>query len=144
MQMVRDTKQIGETSEARVLYELKSLGYTVSTPFGDNAKYDLIFDVDSELYRTQIKTGRLKDNGVVSFKTRTAGHNNTEGTYHKAYNADDIDLFIIFCPQNDSLYAVDICDAPESQMSIRVEEPKNGQTKGINMAEDYLLTKRFK
>jgi len=142
--MVRDTKQIGETSEARILYELKSLGYTVSTPFGDNAKYDLIFDAGSELHRVQIKTGKLQDNGVVSFKTRTAGHNNTEGTYHKEYDSDDVDLFIVFCPQNDGIYAIDIEEAPDSQMSIRTEPAGNGQTKGVNMASDYKLSERFK
>lgn len=141
--MPRDTKQIGEASEARILSELKSLGYTVLTPFGDNAKYDLVYD-DNGFNRVQVKTGKLQDSGVINFKTRTAGHNNTEGTYHKGYTSDDIDMFAVYCPQINSCYLVDIDDAPDSQMSLRLTPPGNGQTKGINMAEDYLLTERLK
>lgn len=142
--MVRDTKSIGETSEARILYELKHLGYIVSTPFGDNAKYDLIFDTGDSLVKAQVKTGKLQDNGVVTFKTRTAGHNNTEGTYHKGYDSDDIDVFLVYCPQNNGVYAINIDEAPDSQMAIRTEPAGNGQTKNINMAEDYQLSERFK
>jgi hypothetical protein len=138
-----DTKEIGELSEAKVLVELKSLGFTVSTPFGDNAKYDLIFDDGSSLHKVQVKTGRLKDRGVVSFNTATRGHN-TDNTYQKEYTEEDIDVFVVYCPQNENLYAVDVEDAPNSSMSLRVEEPGNGQTKGINMAEDFRLTERFK
>lgn len=141
--MVRDTKQIGEASEAKILSELKSLGLTVLTPFGDNAKYDLVYEADG-FNRVQVKTGRLQDNGTIIFKTQTAGHNNTEGTYHKGYTSDDIDRFAVYCPQNDSCYLVDIEDAPDTEMSLRLAPPGNGQTKGINMAEDYRLTERLK
>lgn len=134
-----NTKDIGETSEARLLYELKSLGYTVLTPFGDNAKYDLVYDNGQELVKSQVKTGKLQERGVVTFKTRTAGHNTSEGVYHKGYDSEDIDTFLVFCPQTDSVYSVPIGEAPDSEMSLRVEKPKNGQTKGINMAEDYRL-----
>lgn len=142
--MVRDTKQIGETSEAIILAELKALGYTVLTPFGDNAKYDLVYDDDGEFIRVQVKTGQLKDNGVVRFRLRTAGHNNTEGTYRKSYTSNDIEKFAVYCPQNDECYLVDFEDTPETTMSLRLEPPGNGQTKGVNMAEDFELTERLK
>lgn len=138
-----DTKDIGEASEARILSELKSLGFTVLTPFGDNAKYDLVCD-NGEFNRVQVKTGKLQDNGVVTFKTQTAGHNNTEGTYHKGYEDGEIDYFAVYCPQTSDAFMVEVEEAPSAEMSIRLEKPKNGQTKGINMADDYRLTERFK
>jgi len=142
--MTRDTKQVGEASEARILSELKSLGYTVLTPFGDNAKYDLVYDKDGEFIRVQVKTGKIHDSGVVKFRLRTAGHNNTDGTYRKSYTEDDIEQFAVYCPQNDSCYLIDFEDTPEATMSLRIEPSDNGQTKGVNMAEDYLLTERLK
>lgn len=134
-----NTKDIGEMSESRILYELKSHGCTVLTPFGDNAKYDLVYDNGEKLVRAQVKTGKMKDNGVIRFKTTTTGHNITDGAYEKGYKDTDIDVFLIFCPQNDCVYGVHIEDAPKSAMTLRVEPPKNGQTKGVNMAEDYKL-----
>jgi hypothetical protein len=142
--MVKDTKQIGETSEAKVVAELKSLGYTVLTPFGDNEKYDLVYDSGNEFIRVQVKTGRLKDNGAIKFRLRTAGHNNTEGTYRKSYSQDEIDKFAVYCPDNNKCYLVDIEDTPETKMSLRVEPPNNGQTKGINMAKEFNFTERLK
>jgi len=138
-----DTKQIGEASESQILAELKSLGLTVLTPFGDNAKYDLVVDGGGSFHRVQVKTGKLQDRGVITFKTQTAGHNNTEGTYHKGYSKDDVDVFAVYCPQIDESYIVDIEDAPSAEMSLRLEPPSNGQTKGINMAKDFELTERF-
>jgi len=137
-----DTKDIGELSEATVLTKLKSLGFTVSTPFGDNARYDLIFDDENHLYKVQVKTGKLKERGVVTFNTASNCHNSEEN-YQKGYAEKDIDLFIVYCPQNEQIYAVDVEDAPKSAMSLRVEEPENGQTKGINMADEFRLIERF-
>lgn len=138
-----DTKEIGETSEARVVFELKEQGFTVLTPFGDNEKYDLVYDTGDGFVRAQVKTGRMKD-GKVVFHTQTAGHNNTSGTYHKGYTKSDIDVFVVYCPQNRTTYIVDVEDAPNTRMALRIEEPGNGQKKGINLAEEFELTERFK
>lgn len=137
-----DTKQRGEVSEAKVLAHLKSIGLTVLTPFGDNAKYDLVCDTDDGFVRVQVKTGKLQDNGAIIFNTATRGHN-MEDAYQKEYDSNDIDVFVVFCPQVDEYYAVDVEDAPSSQMSLRVEPPGNGQTKGVNMAKEFDLTERF-
>lgn len=49
-------KQQGDTAELKFMLLNQELGYTVSKPFGDNAKYDLIVDTCMELQRIQVKS----------------------------------------------------------------------------------------
>ena len=51
-----DTKLKGNISEMKVATALVEAGYTVSFPFGDNARYDLIIDTGTELKTVQVKT----------------------------------------------------------------------------------------
>jgi hypothetical protein len=63
----KDTKTIGDRSEAQVLATLIDAGYHVAIPFGENHRYDFIVeDPNGRLLRIQVKTGRLK-NGAIRF-----------------------------------------------------------------------------
>ncbi|HEY4433318.1 MAG TPA: group I intron-associated PD-(D/E)XK endonuclease, partial [Candidatus Cybelea sp.] len=64
--MKRNTKAVGDLSEAVVLAELIQAGYKVSLPFGEGQRYDLILDNEGVLSRVQVKTGRLR-NGAILF-----------------------------------------------------------------------------
>lgn len=61
-----NSKRKGEISEAVVISELLKRNLTVSVPFGENARYDLVVDDDGDFERVQCKTGSLK-NGGYSF-----------------------------------------------------------------------------
>jgi hypothetical protein len=62
----RDTKSIGDLSEAMVIAVLVRHGYLISIPFGENHRYDLIADDGERLLRIQVKTGRLRRGGAGS------------------------------------------------------------------------------
>jgi len=61
-----NTKQIGDETEVRVITALIAEGYSVSIPFGDNDKYDLVLDTGNQLLRVQCKTGWIEDAGKKS------------------------------------------------------------------------------
>ena len=48
-----NTKSVGDETEVAILHELVEAGWSVSIPFGDNDKYDLVVDDGDELYRVQ-------------------------------------------------------------------------------------------
>ncbi len=50
-----NTKDKGDETEVKILEELVSAGYSVSIPFGDNDKYDLVVDDGSALYRSSAR-----------------------------------------------------------------------------------------
>ena len=50
-----NTKQLGNLTELQCMTYLYELGYSISIPFGNADKYDLILDIDNKLYKIQIK-----------------------------------------------------------------------------------------
>lgn len=136
-----DTKQKGDVSELSCMTELASLGYDVYTPFGENTPIDIICDIDSELNRIQVKTGWIVDGDKVKFNCKSTRSNFTE-TSKEDYQGK-IDAFMVYEPESENIYYIPIEEATKTRMSLRLEETKNGQSSGINMASDYLISKRI-
>jgi hypothetical protein len=105
-------------------------------PFGNNHRYDLVLDLEGKFVRVQCKTGRLR-RGVVLFAARSV-RVNTKRVYFRDYQGD-VDLFVVYCPDNDRVYAVPIDDATSTAGALRVDPPANGQSKNIRWAADYEL-----
>ena len=127
---------VGTRSEGAILSVLVRRGHYVLVPFGFNNRYDFVIDLGGRFIRVQCKTGRLR-NGVIVFPTLSTRSSRT-GTFRRDY-AGDIDVFMVFCPQNEKIYVVPIDDVSRGFCSLRVDPPANGQQKGIRWARDYEL-----
>lgn len=127
---------IGHRSEAAILAELVKRGYRILLPFGVNQRYDLVLATDEGFLKVQCKTGRLRA-GVVRFSAQSV-QSNTAGTRVKDY-AGEVDLFAVYCPDNDRVYMVPVDEVPTTAMFLRVEKPRNQQRKRVRWAEDYAL-----
>ena len=132
----RDTKSIGDRSEAVVLAALVQRGYHVLIPFGENHRYDLVVDDGSKFFRIQVKTGRLRK-GVIWFNCYSS-HTHRKGTTCRRY-LGDIEYFGVYCSHVESVYLVPVGDVP-LRGCLRIDHPKNGQFKKMRWAGDYLLT----
>lgn len=127
-----NTKEIGEKSEAIILAHLIKLGYSVSLPFGDNQRYDMIIDKrNGKLLRAQCKTGKFK-NGIIDFNTCSKNRDTNEPLNYRG----QIEIFLIYCPDLDKVYEVDVNKAPLNSMFLRVDNPKLSNSK-INWAKDF-------
>lgn len=111
-------------------------GYHVLLPFGVNQRYDLVLQSDERFLKAQCKTGRLR-NGVVQFNPRSI-QSNTCRTQVRGYEGE-VDLFIIYCPDNQGVYVIPADEVPSTEMYLRVDLPRNGQRKGVRWARDYEL-----
>jgi hypothetical protein len=132
---VTNSKDRGDETEACVLQELIARGYSVSVPFGDNDKYDLVLDGGGELYRIQCKTAWSNKPETIRFNTHS--QTTREGSYHEETYEEEIDAFIVRYPAEGTLYWVDIDEATEQKMELRfsadIDHPR------INWAESYEL-----
>ena len=137
MELSRHPVDVGERSEAIIFAELVKRGYRVLIPHGTNHRYDLVIDVDGRFLRAQCKTGRL-DRGVISFATQST-RANTRGVFRAPYDATQIDLFLVYCPDTDRVYAVGVGEVRSGYGFLRVDPTANGQVKGIRWAADYEL-----
>jgi PD-(D/E)XK endonuclease len=127
---------VGQRSEAAILAQLVCRGYHVLLPFGVNQRYDLVLEIDGGFLRAQCKTGRLR-NGVIQFSAISV-QSNMNGTRRRDYSGE-IDLFIVYCRENERVYLIPAAEVPATGMYLRVEPTGNGQQKGIRWAKDYEL-----
>jgi hypothetical protein len=130
-----NTKHVGEVSEAVIIAECLKLGYSISKPFGDNQRYDLILDVGGTLKKVQCKTGRIKD-GAVHFPICST--KNYNGNSRTSY-VGEVDFIFVYCPDNDAVYWLDLnTNKSKTSVSYRVKTPEYPQEK-IRYAEDFVL-----
>jgi hypothetical protein len=127
---------VGQRTEAIVLAALVRRGYRVLTPFGTNHRYDLAIDLGDRILRVQCKTGRLR-RGAIVFHARSI-RSNTRRTYCRTYH-NEIDLFLVYCPETDRVYSVPVEEATSTELALRVAPTANGQAKRIRWAPHYEL-----
>jgi PD-(D/E)XK endonuclease len=136
-ELSRHPVDVGERSEAIIFAELVKRGHQVLIPHGTNHRYDIVIDVGDRFLRAQCKTGRLR-RGVIEFATRST-RANTRGVVHTPYNADQIDLFLVYCPDTDRIYAVGVEEVGSTGGFLRVDPAANGQAKRVRWAADHEL-----
>jgi hypothetical protein len=137
--MDMESHRRGDLTEQIVITELKKRNISVSTPVGDNERYDTVLEKpDGGLLRGQIKTGRLKQ-GVVRFNG-VSQHTNSSGHVYEEYG-DDVDCFLVYCDETGETYFID-SEEVGSSMHLRVDSPTQ-ETSQINWADDYQLDQQW-
>jgi hypothetical protein len=58
--------------------------------------------------------------------------------YLRTYE-NEVDLFLVYCPETDGIYAIPIEEATSSVGALRVAPTANGQAKRIRWATEYQL-----
>lgn len=125
-------KQIGIITEEQCKLYFIERGYTVSVPIGDNAPYDFVLEVNSNLYKIQVKHARVDTEGtfivelVKNVSTRTQIRS-------FGYSESEVDYF---CTMFDGrCYLI-----PYGNFKckvLRTRFPKNNQIANISWATDY-------
>lgn len=130
-----NTKQKGNFAELRIASRLAELGYTVSFPYGDAARYDLIYQVSDfgGFYTAQCKHGRLR-NGCVKFSTVSTNKYSPNKSYEYL-----VDKFLVFCPETNQVYSLWARNLPAGVVHLRVEPTKNNQASKVLWAKNYVI-----
>ena len=97
---MENTKKLGNLTELQCMTYLYGLGYSISVPFGNADKYDLILDINDKLYKVQIKHSseykdELGETEYIKFKCTWQSHN-TSGYTRTQYKENEIDFFATF------------------------------------------------
>lgn len=137
--MDKDTKKIGNITELEVLTYITKLGYQVSIPFGDRARYDQVWDINGRLIKVQVKTAHLIGEGEaieISCKSsnRSAGKN-----VNRRYTSEEIDFIASYF--DGKCYLIPIQETCSRSKKLRFQHPKNNQLTSVNWAVDYEVEK---
>ena len=135
----RDTKGIGEISEAAIITRFLQLGYIVLTPYGGNQRYDLVIeDAEGQFWRIQCKTGRIDESGTV-LKFSTSISNVTGKNRQPRNYRGQCDYFAIYNEKLNKVYLISVDQVGITIASLRLLPSKNNQDKYMLWAKDYEL-----
>ena len=134
-----NTKDKGNIGEAIVLAEFIKRQIQVSIPFGDNARYDLIADFNGKLNKIQIKyCSRVSENN--SFVCQCSSSTNHTTNKCLSTYENDVDYIAFYLANYNKSLLVPIEDLKGKQtITFRNTIPKNNQTKGIHLIDNYLF-----
>ncbi len=132
---------IGDMGEAKAIFEFSKYGIPVLLPVSNNLAYDLVIDCLGEFRKVQVKTCSKLKNGKMHFEIC---QNNAFTGEHWRYNKDDVDLFFLYCIENDSYALLDVNDVSNIRnITIRLDDdiPLNNQVSNVRYLSDYSLKK---
>ena len=129
------TKDKGDLGVLKAQIDLFEQGFTILVPLTEHSPFDLVAYKENEFRRVQVKYRSVDRFGKVDAKFSTSW-TDRNGTHVSAIDKDEVDLYCIYCPDTDECYYLRPRDFG-SNVSLRVEMPKNGQTKKVNFAADF-------
>ena len=136
--MLFNQKQIyGITTELIVAQKFIEKGYIVSIPYGNNSRYDMIVDTDTDCYRIQVKHASLNDNGSYTVNTSNTVSTTTKNA-RKYYNKNDVDFIVSVIEDQLVVIPVEMIEHSQSKI-FRTELPKFGTKSNCNLIEDFTV-----
>ena len=127
---MKNTNRKGDIAELAVAKRFLELGYLISIPFGDDAPYDLVAEMNGVLKRVQVKHIKPLKNTLRFRLLADSGRPYKETT----------DLMVGYNPDDGKMYMIEPNKFDANRMvTLKLNKPKNNQTKGVNLAENFLL-----
>lgn len=136
-----NSKDKGNIGESLALSEFVKRNITVSIPFGDNARYDLIADFNGKLNKIQVKycNQKISENNSINCPCSSSLNHTTNKIYTTYEN--EIDYFVFYLVEWDKILLVPIQDiGNKKNMMFRLDKPKNNQG-NCNLVENYTFDK---
>lgn len=140
--MIHYTTQSGLLAQYKAEMRAIELGYMVSKPVTECCRYDMIIDDGKHLLRAQVKYCTYKSSSSSGSYQVSLEKVSSVGSSKKklpCYTSDEIDCLIVYLGEVDKLCYIPISVINgKNSITLRVDEPKNGQKKGIYKVDDYL------
>lgn len=131
-----NTVSLGDCGESYAIMQFIKKGAIVSKPLTNNVRYDLLVEINNKIYRVQVKTTTSIKDGKMEFATKTTNY--VKGHWKSvAYSINEIDLFFLYCLENNWCGLFIPKDTIPQSLTIRLIPPKNGQKVGIRLANEY-------
>lgn len=141
------TQSIGDVVELQCIAKFIELGYEVSIPYGNGAKYDFVVDVNGKFIRIQCKScshpksralNQEYDLSAIQISTQSQTTNTQKTTRH-LYSKEQIDYFATYYDSQVYVIPVEECSTSKT---LRFFPPQNGNL-NYNKAENYEIEKFF-
>lgn len=119
---MENTKSKGNKAEAIVLAEFVKNNIPVLLPFGDNEKYDLVFEFGGTFRSVQVEYGRVRNGCVIADIRHRIGFKRIK--YETYFNK--VDFIAVWCEYNDKVYLLPIKELGDKiEARLRLDPPLN-------------------
>lgn len=140
--MYNEQQQKGILTELRCAEKFLELGFSVSFPYGNADRYDMLVDTGNHIFRIQVKTANLNENGSYTVSTITSVAT-TATRYKKHYDETQIDFLVTIIDDKLVFMTPQFVQKSCSRV-FRVELPKYGSKSNCNLIEDFSFEKIMK
>jgi hypothetical protein len=127
----------GQLAVSKAQVRAIELGYYVSVPLMDY-RYDLVLDDGKKLWRVQIKYANRKPHNSNGAVTVQLTYETRKRRRIVTYNSSEVDALVVYLPKIDKLcwFPTDVFVGKRG-LNVRIDQPKNSQSKKIVMASSY-------
>lgn len=131
------TKSKGDLGVLKAMADVHAQGYQILNPMSEHLPFDFVAYDGERFVRIQVKHRKLV-NGKIELLLKT-GWNDKQGYHPKRYDMSSIDVFCLFCPENDQCYYISAEELNNrSYMCLRVVESVRQHDKS-NDAKKYRI-----
>jgi hypothetical protein len=130
---------------AEKLFELECIkrGIELFIPSTAGGRIDYVTYTNNTFQKVQIKYISSYNNTIqISFTKPQNGRRDQDGKpIYKKYSSDEIDLFLVYCPDTNQWYNIPMSIADKQRgISLRLsnEPPKNNNMAMANFASEYI------
>jgi len=135
--VINSTNKKGEIAESALLAYLVKNGFNVLVPWGDKHRYDLVAEKDNVFKRIQVKYCTPR-NGVLVVHCYSNTRSKVTDVIRMTYSEKEVDCIAVFDSLNEEIYFINSnVFSGKPQISLRVEDVKNNQSRFIRWADDF-------
>ncbi len=128
----------GAIAEQAIVLAATKLGVPVWRPVAEHGRTDLVLDLGFNLWRVQVKWGRLGPTRDVVIVSLCTSRRTPTGHLRRRYTADEVDLFAVYCGELDRCFLLSAARfAGKAQIHLRLTPSRNSQRACINLADDF-------
>jgi len=128
----------GNLGISKVISKILEKGYIPLTPFGENNRYDLVYEKNSKFIKVQVKSVSLKKNNTLRVKLHSVNFNQ-HGSHRNHYGLNEIDEMWVYNPDKDVVFHFSLSEfIGKHGVTFRFDKTKNNQSKNVHYVSSYL------
>ena len=128
----------GAVAEQAIVLAATKLGVPVLRPVAEHGRTDLALEIGGDLFRVQVKWGRLNHARDVVIAQLATSRCTPRGHVRTTYTEHEVDLFAVYCGDLDRCFLLPAQPlANRTVVYLRLMPARNGQRACINLADEF-------
>lgn len=128
----------GAVAEQAIVLAATKLGVPVLRPVAEHGRTDLALEIGGDLFRVQVKWGRLNRARDVVIAQLATSRCTPRGHVRTTYTEHEVDLFAVYCGDLDRCFLLPAQPlANRTVVYLRLTPARNGQRACINLADEF-------